>query len=174
MHNFIILTGRPGCGKSFLIKELLMENPNYTSFDVYKYIKIIKDHYGKVPEQMIINAYKKIYEQIASATADIVLEIGTNYPGFNLHKLAEFSDSFKINLFFCHLDIEICKRRCLIRATADKSKDFKGDSLDLRLKRIFPDLHQRFADRLKISYHDIDMSLPYQERLNLINNIICD
>lgn len=174
MRKLLVFTGRPGSGKTVLIIKFLEKHQDFKSVDVYNYIRILKDKYGKVPEEIIIRAYKQYYKEISQITDNLILEIGTNYPGYNLHQLAKLSKNFKISLFLCQLDIETCKKRCLARADVDTGKDFKGKSLELRLKRAFPDIHQKLADKLNIPYYEIDMTLPSKERLALIEDIICN
>jgi len=174
MKKILVFVGRPGAGKSFLINKFLDKYPYFESVDVFHYIKLIKEKMGNVPEELTIGAYEQMYQDFNFMEKDIILELGTNHPEFNLKKLAGLTRSHQVTLLLCLLDIEVCRNRCLARGQNDSALIFVGQSLEIRLNRIFPDLHKKFADSFNLKYHEIEMSLPIKERLDLIDGILCN
>jgi len=97
-------------------------------------------------------AYQKFYQQLGRMNQSMIVEIGTGHPEFNLENPKILSHKFSVCLVFCLLDPQICRRRCLDRAEADPEREFKLDSLERRLSRIFPDQHKTLAKNLSFKY----------------------
>src|SRR3989338_10416281 len=171
MNKLLVLFGRPGCGKTTLIEKFVKHNSAYRYLDVYTFVRDLKDQTGLVGEDMIIKAYERVYQDLNKAIDSVIFESGTKHPEYNLKQLAFLSDRFKISLIFCHQDIEICRQRCLERQAKNlENKYVKPRTLEIRLKRPYPDIHQRLASEFNLPCHHLDMSMPFEDRINFLNN----
>ena len=170
MNKLIVLIGRPGCGKSTLVKEFLKENLGYTDIDVWTYIKVLQTEEG-VPEDKIFDRYKLMYDEIELLNQDIILEIGTNFFEFNINRLHQLSNTRNVYPVFCLLDTNICRERCLERKKRNSRQHKNMEALEIRLKKVFPDNHQKLADKLGLEYYELDMLKPMEERIKFLENL---
>ncbi len=207
MDKMLVFISRPGAGKSYLIRRFLDKWSDFKLVNVFQYIKAVKDKYGRMPEVLNIEAYRKVYQDVVLKKGNIILELGTNYPEFNIEQLAGLSSTFQntlrswrrdewiynpsrrvqypavkvldlskrynITLIICLQDIEVCRKRCLNRIVQNKENKYSSlKTLEIRLKRPFPQKHKKLAMKFGIPYIELDMRLPVEERLGIIEKRI--
>ena len=101
---------------------------------------------------------------------DLILELGTNREEINLNGLNDLKTKYKIHIFFCLLDAEICIKRVMTRAENDQKRIIHREDLEKKFKRVFPNNHVKIAEELNLSYVTLDMSLPLEEKIKIIND----
>ncbi|MBU1131619.1 hypothetical protein KJ840_05815 [Patescibacteria group bacterium] len=170
MNKILVLIGRPGAGKSYLTKKFIKNHQNFTPIDVWMYIKPLQTNKG-VPEDKILDRYKLMYKEIEGMPSDILLEIGTNYFEYNIKKLYQLSLKKKVYPIFCLLDTAICRQRCINRTKRGEQEHKRRRALEIRFKKIFPDNHKKFADKLGLTYFEMDMLKPLNIRIKYLENL---
>jgi len=170
MMKLIVLLGRPGAGKTYLSQKFIEKHSEFELVDVWSYIKPLQTK-DEVPEEKIFNRYELMYQEIAEMDQDILLEIGTNYFDFNIKKLKELSNKFKVSPIFCLLDVSLCRERCLERMKDSLHVYRRKGALEERLLKIFPDNHIKLADEIKLKYYSLEMDNSLEERIKFLENL---
>jgi AAA+ ATPase superfamily predicted ATPase len=172
MNNLFVFLGPIACGKTTLINEFISKNPDFIFLDVYKYIQKYKDQSDHVETDKTLLSYKEIYHEIyKNQDKNIVLELGTNWIDLNLQNIKKLSKKFKVKIFFCILDEKICYQRALKRAKENVTRKINKKDLSDKFKKIFPDNHLKLAVELNLSYYILNMNLPTDKKLHLINKL---
>lgn len=155
MNKLFVLIGYPAVGKTTLAEKFIDKYPQFMLHDVYEYIQpYLNDEGALIDEDLAIEAYQKMYKALEVINQDCILELGTNYPEFNIKQIKSLSDKYHIKVFLCLLS----KEEALNRASSrDKVIDEK--SLIKRYNRIFPDEHKKYLDSLGLNYVELDMNI---------------
>jgi len=149
-----VFIGKPGVGKTTLIKKVL---PNIKYIDVKSYIvpHVIND---KWPEEKTLDCYKKMYEDINQVNEDLILEIGTNHAEFNVSQLERLQKMFQVVVILCILSIEENRKRYI-----ERDEVFDLPAFEKRLKKKFPELHLPLIVKSKLPYFLLEMGPPFEE-----------
>lgn len=155
-YKLIVFFGKPGVGKSTLIKHLFS---GAQVIDVMPFVKKYKKK-EKVPEAQTIHAYNDMYAKISEMEhkGDLILELGTNHPELNIKKLSKLKEKFYLKTFLCDAPKHVCRERALKR-----ERDFDKKALELRLERDFPSSHIKLLEREKINYRILNMETPLKD-----------
>ncbi|MBU1164402.1 AAA family ATPase [Patescibacteria group bacterium] len=170
MNNLIVLCGPVGCGKTTFIKEFSIKHPTFSHVDIINYIQKYKDEFGHIEPEGSLKAHQELYQELKRMKGDLILELGTNREEINLNGLNDLKTKYKIHIFFCLLDAEICIKRVMTRAENDQKRIIHREDLEKKFKRVFPNNHVKIAEELNLSYVTLDMSLPLEEKIKIIND----
>ena len=154
IHVFI---GKPGVGKSTLIREAF---PGEKIRDVRPYIRAFEKD-GKVPEEKTLEGYENFYLDLENAPAEnLVVELGTNHPEFNIGKLSILAGKKGARVFLCDASVDTCRSRAETRGIyMDK------EELERRLARNFPETHIGLLKRAGVPYFVLNMEKTLGEAL---------
>lgn len=163
-NKLLVFIGKPGAGKSTLIKEL---NPDGVIIDVKTFVLAYEVN-GQVPEEKTEQAYHDMYAQVMDKHEDLlVLEIGTNHPQVNVDEFKKLSSDWEIFIFICTASIDTLKKRIIIRP-----EDNDMAAMERRLQRNFPELHLSLLERASLPYVILDMEQPMTDNIILVNQSI--
>ncbi|MFA6215479.1 MAG: AAA family ATPase [Patescibacteria group bacterium] len=173
MEKLLVLCGPPGCGKTTLIEKFLQLHQDFIFVDIFQFVKKYKDENGDLGLNGSLLAHQDMYNFLGSVDKNIILELGTNRAELNFGNVARLSGKYKISVFFCRLDKEICIKRVLARQAADKTRNYPSlDYLAEKFKRGYPEKHTEIAQQLNLSFRQLDMSLPDKDLLDILENIL--
>lgn len=171
MKKLIVLFGIPGCGKTTLAEAFIKKHPEFTRHDVFKYVEKYKDPQGVMEENYSIKSYREMYHDLEKIDYDVILEMGTNYPRFNLRRLKRLKDQKNLLLIFCLLAREESYRRAKARGII-RNFIFKDEYLIPRIHRNFPQGHAVRCDNLGLAYHKLDMKKDLEEQVNFLEDLV--
>lgn len=172
MNHLIVLFGHVGCGKTTLIKRFLEQNENFVSLDVFDYIKKYKDKTGHIEPEKTLVAYNELYNKLSTVKDNIILELGTNHGKLNIENLSRLSNNFSAKIIFCLLDTKICIKRVIARGKINPVEKIHKKDLLAKFKRRFPEEQMNLAKEHDLSYITLDMSLPLEKKLEIIDNLL--
>lgn len=170
-HLYVFI-GRPGSGKTTLLRQLEKEH-SFPRIDILRFIsKYLNKEGGLISEVFARNAYLEMYDHVKKElekNSALMLELGTNYPRFNINRLKELEEERNINLkiFLCMLSIEECRKRCALR-----KRQVEPRALERRLKRLFPQLHKSFLERAGIEFVELPMEKPVKENIKFLEKFL--
>lgn len=163
--KLIVFIGKPGAGKSTLIKSLFSE---CEIVDVLPYVMKHKKG-SKIPESQTIHAYREMYEHIGDqkSKGDLVLELGTNHPELNAEELGKLKEKFNLKIFLCDAPKHVCRERAISRG-----RKFDKKALELRLERDFPNSHALLFKENGMKFDVLDMTQSLDKIKNEVKEII--
>lgn len=156
MNYLLVLCGPPGCGKSTLAEKFLKEHPNFIFVDIFQFVKKYKDETGDLGSDGSLLAHQDMYNFLASVDKNLILELGTNRAELNFSNIASLSNKYRIQVFFCLLDKDICINRVLARQAADKTRNYPSrDYIEEKFKRGYPEKHIKISKELNLSFKNL-------------------
>ncbi len=164
-RNLVVFIGKPGVGKSTLIKSVFSDQK---IIDVLPYV--LKHKKGsKIPEAQTIHAYREMFGHIGNQKpkGDLILEIGTNHPKLNIEELDKLKEKFNLKIFLCNAPKHVCRERAM-----ERGRKFDKKALELRLERDFPNSYAELLKEKKIEFDVLDMTRPLKEIKSEVLNII--
>ncbi|MFA6322089.1 MAG: zeta toxin family protein [Candidatus Buchananbacteria bacterium] len=168
--KLLVLCGPPGCGKTTLIEKFLEQNSDYKFFDIFNYIQRYKDENGDLGLNGSALAHEEMYQDLKKVKENIILEIGTNRAEFHFENLKFLEPDFKINIFLCILDKDICINRTLARWEQSQGRNYPSrEYLEEKFKRGFPQVQKKISEDLGLDSSFLDMSLPTDRLLVIIS-----
>jgi predicted kinase len=164
--RLIVFIGKPGAGKSTLIKACF---PAIKHTDVLPFVmKYKKDNL--LQENKTLLAYRKMYENLIAELThkhDMILEIGTNHAEFNIKNLKKIAKEFNVIIFLCLASIENCRKRVIKRG------GWLGEeALEIRLARNFPESHIMLLEKAGLPYYELDMNKPLKTSIINVHVVI--
>lgn len=164
MNRLVVFIGYPGAGKTTLANYILERHEDYVMHDVLSYIEEYKDENGfLVNESDAILAYQDMYKDLIAKNANVILELGTNYPEFNVSQLKDLSLSRNVSVFLCVLDKDTCVKR-----VTERDRVFGEKQLRRRMARIFPEEHINFLRKYKLDFQSLKMKRDLVDLYKLI------
>jgi hypothetical protein len=149
-RKLVIFAGKPGIGKSTLIKALFK---NHTIVDVLPFVKAYEIN-GKVVQEKTLQAYKDMYKYIESLKdEEVVLEIGTNHPDINIANMNKLKDEYDVKLFLCEASHATNFERLQLRA----GRGAYDEEMLERLGRDFPNTFVNELKKTELDYEILDM-----------------
>lgn len=164
-NDLIVFIGKPGAGKSTLIKSVFSDQK---IVDVLPYAMKHKKG-SKIPETQTIHAYQEMYEHIGNrkSETDIILELGTNHPELNVKELGKLKGKFNLKIFLCDAPKHVCRERAVKRG-----RKFDRKALELRLARDFPNSHVKLLKKASINLEILDMKKLLDINMRLVSSVI--
>lgn len=164
-QKLIVFAGKPGTGKSTFIRELF---PNANKIDVQPFIMKYTDQYPEVPEEKKLDGYRKMYSSLERNNSDvIVMELGTNYPEFNVKKLSQLQKFRDIFIVICDAPNDVCRQRVKKRLS-----EWDGKWVEQSLSRNFPNSYVEELEKTELRYKIVDTSGDKRENTQRIKNLI--
>lgn len=162
--KLLVFAGKPGAGKTTIIKKLF---PKDLIIDVLPFVKAFRIG-KKVPEEKTIIAYQNMYRYLASIKKPkIILEIGTNHPELNISELKKLQNNYNIKIFLCDASRKNCYQRALQRGMRHSTQAFER-----RMKRDFPNIFIDLLDQYSIPYEIVDMNKSLEETIAVFKQLI--
>jgi len=144
MRKLYVFIGKPGCGKTTVLKHLGVKY-----HDVLSHIKKYFDASGRMDEANTIKSYQELFTELKGLSSEnIFLELGTNHAEFVMKNIQELG--IDTTFFFCLLNNEECLRRNRIG-----NNPMLEEPLMRRIARVFPDEHLKHISGMK--YYELDM-----------------
>lgn len=163
--NLIVIIGRPGSGKSTLIKRWQPKRHGYRLHDVYPHMRRVAwIGQGRMDQTKTLEGYKALYVALAQERSQSILELSINHPAFNLAQLARFSHRFTIKLFFLLRNT----KQCFAYKKKQRGTTFDSKQLKTRMRWPFPGVHERLAKRFDLQHQRIYMSRGYPAAIRSI------
>lgn len=164
MKKLLVFIGKPGVGKSTLIKNAF---PKHIPVDVLTFIYEFRNPDGSTQEDKLIISYQKMYEHLNSIKDDfILLEIGTGFPEFNTSTLKSIEKEYNLTIYLCTASEATHWERANLRGMRHSTEAFK-----LRMQRDFPGEHKLLLDKLLLNYSILDMEQPLDKLVKILHNI---
>lgn len=166
-HNFYVFIGKPGSGKSTLIKQVFSDNVPH--LDVAPFVKAHAVD-GFIPEEKTFNGYCSLYDYcktIITEKPSVILELGTNHAAFNIQQLCSLQEKHKIIVFLCHARVETCFQRVMRRGDY-----IDPEALQRRMQRDFPNAHIALLQESQIPYQLIDTEHSLDRSIKIIRQYL--
>ena len=155
MKKLLVFIGKPGVGKSTLIKNAF---PKHNPVDVLPFIYEFRNPDGSTREDKLIISYQKMYEHLNSIKDEfILLEIGTGFPEFNVSALKKLELNYDLKIYLCTATEETHWKRANERGMRHSTEAFK-----LRMQRDFPGTHKELLEKSLLPYSILDMEQPLE------------
>ena len=159
MRKLYVFIGKPGCGKTTVLKHLGVKY-----HDVLSHIKKYFDASGRMDEANTIKSYQELFTELKGLSSEnIFLELGTNHAEFVMKNIQELG--IDTTFFFCLLNNEECLRRNRIG-----NNPMLEEPLMRRIARVFPDEHLKHISGMK--YYELDMDKNVEENVLVVRDII--
>ncbi len=159
MNKLYVFIGKPGCGKTTILKRL-----GIRYYDILSHIKRYFDKNGRMDEANTIKAYQDLFAELKGLSEEkIFLELGTNHAQFVMENLRNLG--FETTLFFCLLNNEECLRRNRIG-----NNPMPEEPLMKRIARVFPDEHLKYISGMR--YYEVDMGKSVEENCSFIAQLV--
>lgn len=164
MKPLLVFMGKPGSGKTTLIKELF---PKKKIIDVKPFV-LAYEVDGQVPEKKTVLGYRDMYKEISEKHADMaILELGTNHPALNIEELQKQAEVREVHIFLCTASVDTLRERIIGRDENDNM-----EAMEKRLKRNFPDTHLPLIELRELSYSILDMEQPMTDNMILVKQLL--
>ena len=150
-----VFIGKPGAGKTTLITAAF---PNQRILDILPFHKEFWLPGGNIQEEKLILAYQKMYQHLKSIEpCDTILELGTNYPEFNISALDNLQKDYQITIYLCVASEPTCWQRARQRGLEHSMEAF-----NVRMARDFPRSHEQLLAGTSLNYTTLDMEQPLE------------
>lgn len=164
--RLIVFIGKPGAGKSTLIKACF---PTIKHTDILPFVmKYKKDNL--LQENKTLLAYCEMFQNLIAELThkhDMILEIGTNHAEFNIKNLKKIAKDFNVIIFLCLASIENCRKRVMKRG------GWLGEeALEIRLARNFPESHIMLFEKAGLPYFELDMDRPIKANIVSVRKVL--
>ena len=101
------------------------------------------------PEEKNIVGYQAMYAHLAQLSESrVILELGTNYPEFNVVQLVGLLLHYEIDLLLCDASIDTCRIR-----VHERGFRFGGEGTERRLRRDFPNTFLKELKNSSLRHH---------------------